>query len=75
MSIDAPSNTTYLDASEVRHEHRNPLIGLVGSMAVFAGFGAAYVAFTSHGVGVVAQMGVVAAVYGAIAVTMVRAEH
>lgn len=75
MSTDITSELTRLDPAEPGDEHHNPLIGVVGFMSGFAGFGAAYVALTRHDVGVVAQMGVVAAVCGGIALTMARAEH
>jgi hypothetical protein len=66
------TNTDYemLDTPGVGADQRNPVIAVMGFMSAFAGAGAAYVALTRDDVGVVAQMGVVAAVCGGVALAM-----
>jgi hypothetical protein len=75
MSTDTTSDMTLLDPTEIPRERGNPMIGVASFMSGLAGIGAAYVAFTRHDIGVVAQMGVAAAVCGGIALTMARSEH
>ncbi len=75
MSTEITSELTIIDSSEHTEQHHNPMIGLVGFMGGFAGLGAVFVAVTRQDVGVVAQMGVVAAMCGAIAATMARLER
>jgi hypothetical protein len=75
MSTQLPSDINFSSSHEVRDEPRNPLIGMVGFMSVFAASGAAFVAVTRHEVAVVAQLGIAAAACGAIAGLMASAER
>jgi hypothetical protein len=64
-----------LETPEITTQQRNPVVGLMGFMAAFSGAGAAYVAATRDDVGVIAQMGVVAAVCGGIALAVARQDR
>lgn len=74
-ATDTSTDYELLETSELTTQQRNPVVGLMGFMAAFSGAGAAYVAATRSDVGVVTQMGVVAAVCGGIALAMARQER
>ena len=74
-ATDTTTDYDLLETSEAGTAQRNPVVGLMGFMSAFSGAGAAYVAVTRDDIGVVTQMGVVAAVCGAIALAMARQAH
>ena len=75
MSTQLQSELNLSTTHDVRSEPRNPLIGMVGFMAVFASAGAVFVAITRHQPAVVVQLGIAGAACGAIAGLMANAER
>jgi hypothetical protein len=75
MSTQLQSDMNVSSPHDVRDEPRNPLIGMVGFMSVFASVGAVFVAVTRHEPAVVAQLGIAGAACGAIAGLMANAER
>jgi uncharacterized membrane protein len=75
MSTQLHSDMNVSTTHDVRDEPRNPLIGMVGFMSVFASVGAVFVAITRHEPAVVAQLGIAGAACGAIAGLMANAER
>ena len=63
------------DSSSVRDEPRNPLIGMVGFMSVFAAFGATYVGITRHDPAVVTQLGITATICAVICAVIAKPER
>jgi uncharacterized membrane protein len=63
-------------AAPHRHpEQRNPLIGLVAFLAVFAAFGSVFVEIVRHDVVAVVELGVVAVACGVLSMVMARVGH
>jgi uncharacterized membrane protein len=75
MSTQLQSDINVSAPQDGRDEPRNPLIGMVVFMAVFASVGAVFVALTRHEPAVVAQLGIAGAACGAIAALMASADH